>query len=414
MELEKLFAAVSNATPRVTPMPSYDPTIEEWQHIRAITYEGVSIGEQKTKVFAYVGFPKEASATHKVPAVVLVHGGGGHAFAEWIKLWNDRGYAAIAMDNTGHFPSEEGRGVAGREVEEKTFWHYGLYGPFAEEGYTNMPNNDGLSTVSRPIDTQWMYHAVASTIAAHRILALDERVDADKIGIVGVSWGGVITSLAIGYDSYAFAVPIYGSGYLAEGYGWIAPAFAKEPAKALWAAEKRFGGIDFPVLWLCYASDTPFSINANSDSYLATRSADARLGIRVNWGHSHFSGWEIADGYLFADAAIGRRGPLTKIGNLSVARQADGTRCITAPIVRDTAAAAVKATAFYITEPMSYSPHPQWMTAMDQEWQSQPCEVDGDTLSTVLPTEAIGYFLSVTTETEDGNYDVCSPYVQEG
>ena len=32
---------------------------------------------------------------------VLVHGGGGTAFDAWVRLWNDRGYAAIAMDLAG-------------------------------------------------------------------------------------------------------------------------------------------------------------------------------------------------------------------------------------------------------------------------------------------------------------------------
>lgn len=30
--------------------------------------------------------------------MVLVHGGEGTAFAKWVRLWNERGYAAIAMD----------------------------------------------------------------------------------------------------------------------------------------------------------------------------------------------------------------------------------------------------------------------------------------------------------------------------
>ena len=36
--------------------------------------------------------------------MVLVHGGGGTAFAEWVKAWTSRGYAAIAMDTCGQIP----------------------------------------------------------------------------------------------------------------------------------------------------------------------------------------------------------------------------------------------------------------------------------------------------------------------
>ena len=37
----------------------------------------------------------------KTPGIVLVHGGGGTAFANWAQLWAKRGYAAIAMDLAG-------------------------------------------------------------------------------------------------------------------------------------------------------------------------------------------------------------------------------------------------------------------------------------------------------------------------
>ena len=49
-------------------------------------------------MFAWCGLPAAAAGT-KSPAMVLVHGGGGTAFEHWVRLWNDRGYAAIAMDH---------------------------------------------------------------------------------------------------------------------------------------------------------------------------------------------------------------------------------------------------------------------------------------------------------------------------
>lgn len=38
--------------------------------------------------------------------MVLVHGGGGTAFADWVKLWTARGYAAISMSYDGMMPTE--------------------------------------------------------------------------------------------------------------------------------------------------------------------------------------------------------------------------------------------------------------------------------------------------------------------
>ena len=44
------------------------------------------------------GKPKSG---RKFPAVVLVHGGGGKAFPQWVAKWAEEGYAAIAMDLGG-------------------------------------------------------------------------------------------------------------------------------------------------------------------------------------------------------------------------------------------------------------------------------------------------------------------------
>ncbi len=72
-------------------------------HIRAVFYDGLPFHDKPTRVFAWIGVP-ERTDNRKVPGIVLVHGGGGTAFAEWIRLWTARGYAAIAMDTCGCVP----------------------------------------------------------------------------------------------------------------------------------------------------------------------------------------------------------------------------------------------------------------------------------------------------------------------
>ncbi|MCC6356330.1 MAG: dipeptidyl aminopeptidase, partial [Verrucomicrobiae bacterium] len=68
--------------------------------MRAIFYDALPYEGSPTRVFAYLAVP-EVSAGKKLPAMVLVHGGGGTAFHEWAKIWYDKGYAAIAMDLEG-------------------------------------------------------------------------------------------------------------------------------------------------------------------------------------------------------------------------------------------------------------------------------------------------------------------------
>lgn len=71
--------------------------------VRALFFEGLPWRGKPTRVFAWHGMPANRSLG-KVPAVVLVHGAGGTAFADWVRRWNDRGYAAIAIDTCGRVP----------------------------------------------------------------------------------------------------------------------------------------------------------------------------------------------------------------------------------------------------------------------------------------------------------------------
>ena len=99
-----MFTAI-NITPPVRYIPEFDPT-GEYAGIKAAVFDGMPRNGRKTAVFAYIGIPEQADAGHRAPGIVLMHGGGGHAFVQWVKMWRDRGYAAIAIDNTGYFPME--------------------------------------------------------------------------------------------------------------------------------------------------------------------------------------------------------------------------------------------------------------------------------------------------------------------
>ena len=76
--------------------------------VRSLFYAGEPYGGKPTRVFAYYATPGsvagDASLDKNLPAVVLIHGGGGTAFREWAELWAKRGYAAIAMDLAGYRP----------------------------------------------------------------------------------------------------------------------------------------------------------------------------------------------------------------------------------------------------------------------------------------------------------------------
>ncbi len=73
--------------------------------IHAIFYEGLPYQGKPTKVFAYYGLPsQERNKAGQSARGCFSSRRRRHAFARWVKLWNDRGYAAIAMDLCGCVP----------------------------------------------------------------------------------------------------------------------------------------------------------------------------------------------------------------------------------------------------------------------------------------------------------------------
>ena len=305
-----------------------------------------------------------------------------------MKYWNDNGYVAIAMDNTGYFPNNGD-------------WIWGLENnpDFNEEGYTSVPRCDHFASSGQPLENQWMYHAVSQSILARNILAADERVDADKIGITGISWGGIITAQTIGFIKFAFAVPQYCSGYLDESMTYSAD-YCKIPGyNYLWKSEERFDNVDFPVLWLQWAQDQSASIVSTTLCYLDTLDV-SQMVLYMNWEHGH--DWTTAVETLrFADWAVKGGERLTKILN-----QPDGTRNVDFEIELPGDATRVTAQAYYITEKMSYT-----NGQLDQEFKSVKLNEENGRITGTLPEEAYSFYVEVATAIDGKTYYVASAFM---
>ena len=160
-----MFKEIMDVTPKWEELPGYEQP--DYPGIKALLYEGLPKGGTPTRIFAYMGVPESASPANPVPAVVLVHGGGGHAFAEWVRIWNERGYAAIAMGNTGHFPKRAGK----INIYAPEDWTHEIDEmELKADGWTLIPDNDGMKSYEQELSSQWMYHAVGSVILAHNLL----------------------------------------------------------------------------------------------------------------------------------------------------------------------------------------------------------------------------------------------------
>ncbi|MBE6686185.1 MAG: hypothetical protein E7591_03040 [Ruminococcaceae bacterium] len=378
------FNSLFNTDPEAEYFPEYDCN-GEYKGIKALTYRGADYKGKPTRIFAHIGFPESAEGS--VPAVVLIHGGGGHPDDEWIKRWNAEGYAAIAMSTDGYFPARPVNLYEGADVSDMV---REFSDPFYKEGHTILPANMHMSDSDITVTDQWIYQAVAAVILAVNLLRADEGVDPCKIGICGISWGAVVASVAVGYDPrFAFAVPIYGSGYLACGLSGLDRIF-KAPGVQKWFPERRFHKVKTPVLWLCWNDDCCFSINSNSMSYLDTKdnNINTRLSMLQDMGHSHSCAYTARESYWFANEILsGRTVPEVTaeyIGN--TVRYSCGVKPGSVRL-------------FYITEEMSYTRREKYglhNTFMEQEWQIT--YLDPEHTRAKLPGNAKGKYIEFTLE----------------
>ncbi len=233
------------------------------------------------RVFAYMSVPENATQ-----GIVCVHGGGGHAYAAYTATAANHGYAAIAFDTEGYHAS--GTGGSANVVDE-----------------LGHKAKDSFSTARDAIEKQWMYYAISDCAFANTILRSLDSVDDGKVGITGISWGGLTTSIATCYDQrFAFAIPVYLSYYLGYGdntamFGSIQDAFAAD----LWQDVAVLEANMVPTLILNSEKDLWADINSSVKTYesMKKNNPNVYLVIKPSLSHSQQAGAPPAEIYRFGD-----------------------------------------------------------------------------------------------------------------
>ena len=197
--------------------------------VHSLLYAGERFENHDTEVFAFYASPVtlgNAKPDEKFPGVVLIHGGGGTAFAEWTWLWAKRGYAAIAMDLSGCQPIDpiyDSNGIPVPNQSAKAETRHRLPNGGPEHGHPQK-----FDSIGGDISDDWPFHAAASVIRAHSLLRSFPEVTADRTAVTGISWGGYTTCLVASLDDrFRAAVPVYGCGFLFEGESVQKPAIDK-------------------------------------------------------------------------------------------------------------------------------------------------------------------------------------------
>ena len=257
--------------------------------VHAIFYDALPWNGKPTRVFAWIGLP--AKREGKVPGIVVVHGGGGTAYQEWVHKWNAQGFAAISIAVEGQTDVNENK------VKGRSSW--------ARHAFSGPARDGTFADTKLPLKEQWMYHALADTMLANSLLRSLPEVDASKIGVMGISWGGVITSTVIGLDDrFAFGIPTYGCGHLfdAENH-WGRALHDNEGYQQVWDGMNYADRVKMPVLWLSWPQDAHFPLGCQAENY--RKAPGPRMVSLVSkMGHSHPAGWNPPDSYAFAKSVV--------------------------------------------------------------------------------------------------------------
>ena len=338
--------------------------------VRALFYEGLAYQGKATRVFAWYGLP-ETKTDEKLPAMVLVHGGGGTAFLEWVRLWNRRGYAAIAMDLCGCIPR-------------------GNYGDWHRHEFGGPPGWGGFQQIDWPIEDQWTYHAVSDIILANSLLRSFPKIDADRIGLTGISWGGYLTCIVSGIDQgFRFAVPVYGCGFLGDNSAWLS-IFAEMGEQRsgkwlrLWDPSQYLKNTTMPMLWVTGTNDLAYPLDSLQKSYrLPTGRRTLCIRIRMPHGHGG-AGENPKEIHAFANSILRDGVPLAEItlqgGN------------------RDHIWAKYKSTNPIVRAELSYT---RDLGSWEQrEWLSKPVSVDtpDSEITAILPPDSKVCYLNLIDE----------------
>ena len=357
--------------------------------IHSLLYKGEPYKGHETDVFAFYASPATlglGKPGQKYPGMVLIHGGGGTAFAEWVWLRAKRGYAVIAMDLAGHRPidpifDDKGVPVFNQTGKPETRKRLPNGGP--DQGH-----GEKFDTIIGDRSDDWPYHAVANVVRAHSLLRSFQEVDADRTAVTGISWGGYTTCLVASVDDrFKAAVPVYGCGFLHEGESVQKPAIDQlKERRADWVREydpsSWLSRCRVPILFVNGTNDVHYPMDSYQKSFNLVP-APKQMRMLVNMPHGHHAGWQPEEIGLFIDSYCNSGKPLPLVGELNE----------TGGKVRLT----VKTEVPLKSAALHYTTDTGLRSA--RKWTSVPARIgDGEITADAPPAGANTWFITVTDE----------------
>ena len=298
--------------------------------------------------FCYYGHPEGPAPKGGFPGVVLVHGGGGTAFPNYVRDWIGLGFAVIAPDWYNQRPAP---GLTNAAPTEVSVPRVPLAGGKRQDHVAN----------------------VANMVLAHSLLRSFPEVNRDRTVFVGLSWGSWYgTCVSAVDDRFKGCVEIYcGDLNLKR-----RPTFNLVCGRFLTAAK-------IPMWWAVSTNDrnvTPYTSQAGFEACAHF----AGVSIVNRLPHSHI-GFKFPSVQRMAKHFVGLAKPLPRLSKPVVK---DG---IVSATILDPGEGVVRGQLGYTTSTDE--------TTWKREWRYAPAKVDGNTISASLPAGTVQCYLAAF---EDG------------
>ncbi|MBN1670555.1 MAG: fibronectin type III domain-containing protein [Kiritimatiellae bacterium] len=301
----------------------------------------------KVTAFAYYGVPD--NCTGRIPGIVLVHGGGGEAFPDWVTQWRNKGYAAFAMTQPGG------------------------------SGYDGYVNNVG---------------SIASAVS---FLCARPEVDPDRIALFGISWGGYYTSTTVGLDDrLAAAVAVYGCGYIYENSSWSSALGGDTYYIDTIDPKNCLPNADLPMLWLTGNTDPHYPLNIHRKSYRLTQGKNTII-TKVNYPHGHSPPWNTPEIGRYVDSHLLNATPLPEFRSWTWS-----TNRISATYSSPSGAQSAKLVYTRMNAP--------WSDWRNMTWYTTAAQIDAGagTIRADLPAGAKVFYLNLT---DSNGHEVSTEHV---
>ncbi|AHF91296.1 dipeptidyl aminopeptidase [Opitutaceae bacterium TAV5] len=213
--------------------------------LERFVFESRINGTITNEVFSVVARP-ETKGANPLPALLLLHGGGGNATQETAPAaaWAARGYVVLTLDLPG-IANPKGT-------------------PHSAGEWTRLPYGEGRWTVTPDLTASTICQGVSAALDAFALLRARPDVDPARIGVTGTSWGGYTTTMVCGLlgDQVRAGFSNYGCGFYEDttfrGSIFKLPAPQRERWLAQLDAGRRAPGIKTPFFIAGATNDTFF------------------------------------------------------------------------------------------------------------------------------------------------------------